>query len=508
MSTFGGRFKISSKLLVFLIGCLSNTITLYASTNEESLERAIQGLMQKEMSIKALSLNFTMQMSKETEAIQRILKQRLPSEDVRTSKTRQGFYAPKEYLWQMKGQKMRLERKEGSGKEPRLLGCYDGEKFLLFLYYYEDIVGGQESALKSSRFKPGSLVQVHMYPKPTALSDAYVGDLYVPLNYLGLGINKERWGELLKDCQVTLIGIEKVGESSCYVIELKRQEEMFSGSNGKVVYNWRWRLWVDPKIGWSVRRRVDYSQEDRTVYMLEFEEYKCFANNIWLPTKSTATLFAYDEEAKKSVLVSKKVFSTKECKVNEEIQDEVFSPRIPDGVLVWDSLTNETYISGEKQPTDVDILEIADIARQFMQGTLKATDIEKNFGPQKGKTSIKFCGPNALLAVCGILGVKTSSQEIAKLAGTDQKGNTSMAGLKRAAEALGLKAEAMDLTLDELRQTKKLAIAWLPPGHYIVVVGFADDKVVIIDPPTVLAVVPISGLDNLWDGRVLLISKP
>ena len=83
-----------------------------------------------------------------------------------------------------------------------------------------------------------------------------------------------------------------------------------------------------------------------------------------------------------------------------------------------------------------------------------------------------------------------------------------MAGLKKAAEALGLKAEGVDITIDELRKSKKLAIAFIPPDHYIVVVGFSDDKVVLIDPPTMLGAFPIFSLDTLWNGKALLISKP
>jgi hypothetical protein len=260
-------------------------------------------------------------------------------------------------------------------------------------------------------------------------------------------------------------------------------------------------------LGWSIIRRVDYAPDGRVVYTLEFEGFKSYAEGIYLPTKATSTLYTYDEVIKKSVPISQKTFVVKECKINQDIPDQSFSPSIPNGVLVWDAQSDEVYIAGEKRPGDEDILRIAKVARRFRNGEISLAEIEKNFSLPKGPRSSKYCGPNALLAVCGILGVKTSSKEIAKLAGADEKGFTSMAGLKKAAEALGLKAEGVDITIDELRKSKKLAIAFIPPDNYIVVVGFSDDKVVLIDPPTMLGAFPIFSLDTLWNGKALLISK-
>ncbi|MGB9797513.1 MAG: cysteine peptidase family C39 domain-containing protein, partial [bacterium] len=291
-------------------------------------------------------------------------------------------------------------------------------------------------------------------------------------------------------------------------LEITKDEEFPTSTGNKSTFRWRWRLWVDPNSDWCILRRVDYAPDGRIVYTLELSEYRKYDSDISLPTRVISTLYVYDVDTKKNIAVSCKSFAVKNCKVNGEIPDHIFSPQIPNGVLVWDTISDETYIVGEKKPIDEDILQVAGVARQLLEGTISVREIERDFGPQKGKRSEKFCGPNALLAVCGILGIKTSSKEIAQLAGTDEKGFTSLAGLKRAAEALGLKAEGVDITLDELRKSKKLAIAFIPPDHFIVVVGFSADKVVIIDPPTMLGAVPLYALDEVWDGRALLLSKP
>jgi len=82
--------------------------------------------------------------------------------------------------------------------------------------------------------------------------------------------------------------------------------------------------------------------------------------------------------------------------------------------------------------------------------------------------------------------------------------------LKKAAEAKGLKAEGVDLTFGDLRKEMekgKLAIAYLSDGHFVAVAGFEEDKVIVLDPPTILAVAPIFGFDTLWNGKALLISR-
>jgi hypothetical protein len=496
------------KTLIFLalVMFFSQAILLSASLNEDVLQTIVEKLKGKESSINTITLDFTMTLKQDDEAIKKILSQKAPSEKGQVSSKRQKSTPSRDYLWQMKGEKMKLERKEKAQQESKTIGSFDGEKFFRFIYY-EELLEGQEKAQSSKNFKPGDVVQVHIYPQPTPFPDVYVGDIYVPLNYLGLGINKEKIAALLKEGKISLVGKENIAGDLCYIVEVIKDEELPTSEGEKTVYRWRWRLWIDPNLGWSIIRRVDYAPDGRVVYTLEFEEFKSYAEGIYLPTKATSTLYAYDEVIKKSVPISQKTFVVKEGKINQDIPDQAFSPTIPNGVLVWDAQSDEVYIAGEKRPGDEDILRIAEVARRFRNGEISVAEIEKSSSLPKGPRSSKYCGPNALLAVCGILGVKTSSKEIAQLAGADEKGFTSMAGLKKAAEALGLKAEGVDITIDDLRKSKKLAIAFTPPDHYIVVVGFSDDKVVLIDPPTMLGAFPIFSLDTLWNGKALLISK-
>ncbi len=61
------------------------------------------------------------------------------------------------------------------------------------------------------------------------------------------------------------------------------------------------------------------------------------------------------------------------------------------------------------------------------------------------------CGPAALAAVLNNLGINSTEQELAKLAGTDESGTT-MYGLMQAAQEKGLKATGTKLSIDEFQK--------------------------------------------------------
>jgi ABC-type bacteriocin/lantibiotic exporter with double-glycine peptidase domain len=84
------------------------------------------------------------------------------------------------------------------------------------------------------------------------------------------------------------------------------------------------------------------------------------------------------------------------------------------------------------------------------------------------------CGPRALLLVCQRLGVRTDLQALTKAAGTGPKG-TSLAGLKRAAEALHLTTEGVQTSREALPDLPMPAIAWEPGngGHYVAVLSLS-----------------------------------
>ena len=81
------------------------------------------------------------------------------------------------------------------------------------------------------------------------------------------------------------------------------------------------------------------------------------------------------------------------------------------------------------------------------------------------------CGPRALSIACAQLGIVSSPADLTRAAGTNSKGTT-MAGLKRAAEGLKLKAEGVQVSREALPDVPTPCIGWVNRDHYVVVCGF------------------------------------
>jgi hypothetical protein len=397
-----------------------------------------------------------------------------------------------EYKWFYKEGKMRLLTKGEKGKDYRVSAIFDGKSY--FYYYYPP--NDEESLTPSS-----VVISEESYP-----IDDNLDSCSFLLYYLGLEMDGKPLSEFLKDYELEIKGKENIDGCLCYVIEAIRKMEVLLENGGKRTIADKRILWIDADTG-ALHHYYKLTENNEKLLSLEAKELVSYSEYLPLPTRVEVVLYSTKEDFGKNVPLLKREVVIENIDLSSSIPDPLFSPLdLQNGTRVIDERTGRVYISGENLPTDEDILDIANIARDFLSGGKKLEELGQ--GGKNRKAEVYYCGPNALLAVCGILGVKTSSKEIAKLAGADEKGFTSMAGLKKAAEALGLKAEGVDITIDELRKSKKLAIAFIPPDHYIVVVGFSDDKVVLIDPPTMLGAFPIFSLDTIWDGRALLISKP
>jgi hypothetical protein len=397
-----------------------------------------------------------------------------------------------EYKWFYKEGKIRLLTKGEKGKDYRVSAIFDGKSY--FYYYYPP--NDDESLTPSS-----VVISEESYPL-----DDNLDSCSFLLYYLGFEMDGKPLSEFLKDYELEIKGKENIDGCLCYVVEAIRRMEVLLENGGKRTIADKRILWIDTATG-ALHRYYKLTENNEKLFSMEAKKFVDYTEQLSFPTRVELILYSTREDFGKNAPLLKRDIVIEKIDLSSSIPDSLFSPLdVPNGTKIIDEIKGRIYAAGEKLPTDEDILEIANKSRDFLYGKVSVYELSR--GTVKGKAERYYSGPNALLAVCGILGVKTSSKEIAKLAGADEKGFTSMAGLKKAAEALGLKAEGVDITIDDLRKSKKLAIVLIPPDHYIVVVGFSDDKVVLIDPPTTLGVVPIFNLDTLWNGKALLISKP
>ncbi len=91
------------------------------------------------------------------------------------------------------------------------------------------------------------------------------------------------------------------------------------------------------------------------------------------------------------------------------------------------------------------------------------------------------CGPRALLLLCPQLGVKTDINTLRRAAGTTKQGTT-LQGLKKAAQASGLKATGVQVDKAALSHVSLPAIAWYDSNHYVALLNVSDEQVTIHDP--------------------------
>ncbi|MGB9606914.1 MAG: cysteine peptidase family C39 domain-containing protein [bacterium] len=399
----------------------------------------------------------------------------------------------KRYRWIYKSGKINLSTKGQEDSEYRLLVLYDGKHF----FYYGYTPNNEKSTTPTS-----VLISEISYPV-----DENLDSCFSIMRYLGILMDDKLFGEALKGFALKILGsIVLGGGEDCYVVEATKSSDILLENGQKKTIVDKRKFVIGSSTG-ALYQALNLTENNEVFLSYEAKAFKEYDGSLMLPTQMETIFYSTKSEIGENHPLLKRKVAIEKLIINSDIPDNLFKPlELQEGARIIDEGVGRTFIVGETLPTDEDIISTAKLAQSFLAGKIDLKELSEL--RKKGKAESYYCGPNALLAVCGILGIKTSSKEIAQLAGTDEKGFTSLAGLKRAAEALGLKAEGVDITLDELRKSKKLAIAFIPPDHFIVVVGFSADKVVIIDPPTMLGAVPLYALDTLWDGRALLLSKP
>jgi ABC-type bacteriocin/lantibiotic exporter with double-glycine peptidase domain len=112
------------------------------------------------------------------------------------------------------------------------------------------------------------------------------------------------------------------------------------------------------------------------------------------------------------------------------------------------------------------------------------------------------CGPAALAMILMHFGRLEPLYRLRDLAGTTQSGTT-LLGLKRAAEGLGLKATGFAASLLELRQLDPPILLHWENNHYVVLEKFEATRVRILDPAVGQVWVPTDEFDQKWTGKAL-----
>jgi len=121
--------------------------------------------------------------------------------------------------------------------------------------------------------------------------------------------------------------------------------------------------------------------------------------------------------------------------------------------------------------------------------------------PQNKQIFEYDCGATVLQSILTYYGINIRTSEIFKIAGTTQVG-TPIEGMIKTLENFGLETTSKQMTIEEVKSylSKKIPVilllqAWTKQnksgwknkwsdGHYVIAIGFSNDKIIFEDPAT------------------------
>jgi ABC-type bacteriocin/lantibiotic exporter with double-glycine peptidase domain len=119
-----------------------------------------------------------------------------------------------------------------------------------------------------------------------------------------------------------------------------------------------------------------------------------------------------------------------------------------------------------------------------------------------------LCGPLCLAFCAEWLGAPADVTDVARRAGTDGDGTT-LAGLARAADQMGLEARSCRLRAEHLGRlsSRTPAILHVDGDHYVVVWA-SGTGLTVVEPPRAFGLESLADVCARWDGAALVVSRP
>lgn len=143
--------------------------------------------------------------------------------------------------------------------------------------------------------------------------------------------------------------------------------------------------------------------------------------------------------------------------------------------------------------------------RYLVASTPQTSKKHDHFLDTRGKLikGVNDCGPQTLQIICELFGVKSTVEELARLAGTDETGTT-MGGLYEAAEKKGLAPLGKKFAVQRLEKLKRPVIAFVRNNHFVVVESFIGGKLRIFDPPNLPYQITPREFTDIWEGYAIV----
>ena len=121
---------------------------------------------------------------------------------------------------------------------------------------------------------------------------------------------------------------------------------------------------------------------------------------------------------------------------------------------------------------------------------------------QGAKQAMIKCGPVALASCLQALGKEAEAAKAKEL--NPGENGLSLAVLQSEAQALGVKAIPVQMSLDDLKAAKLPVLAFLKPNHFVAVLTLNKDKVQLEDSIQGKHELTLKGLESRWDGKALI----
>ncbi len=118
-----------------------------------------------------------------------------------------------------------------------------------------------------------------------------------------------------------------------------------------------------------------------------------------------------------------------------------------------------------------------------------------------------LCGPKALMAICHEFGVVSNIKNIQDLSWYDFEAGTTMLGLVRASNEIGLPAVPMRINYEKLRKYKSPAIVFVNGNHFTIAWKLDKKSVTLQDWPDPARDISRKEFEAVWNGEALVFSK-
>jgi len=152
----------------------------------------------------------------------------------------------------------------------------------------------------------------------------------------------------------------------------------------------------------------------------------------------------------------------------------------------------------------------------FAVGIMPAVSRVRALKPASSEESTdesKLCGPRSLWTACRRLGIPVDRKDLEEIP-VDPLLGTALGDLRKAAAALGLHAEARELTWEELKALETTAVLFVRGNHFVATdpretppADLPQDQVRIYDPDRVAAWWPRPELEAVWQGAALVVHR-